>query len=46
MKNESKKTDAAKALEYLEQAWAYYEPEPVKPAKDAEPELFEYANAA
>ncbi|NOG07705.1 MULTISPECIES: hypothetical protein [unclassified Ruegeria] len=38
------KTDAKEALELLEQAWAYYVPEPVK--ADKEPELFEYANAA
>ena len=41
------KTKAAKALEALEQAWAYYTPEPAV-ATDAqrEPELFDYANAA
>ncbi len=39
-----RKTDAQDALELLEQAWAYYTPEPVK--VDKEPELFEYANAA
>lgn len=46
MQIESKKADAAKALEYLEQAWAYYEPRQDQPATDKEPELFEYANAA
>ncbi|WP_171641647.1 hypothetical protein [Ruegeria sp. HKCCD6157] len=39
-----RKTDAQNALELLEQAWAYYTPEPAK--SDKEPELFEYANAA
>ncbi|WP_299899122.1 hypothetical protein [uncultured Ruegeria sp.] len=38
------KTDAQEALYLLEQAWAYYTPEPAK--ADKEPELFEYANAA
>ncbi len=42
----SEKTDAAEALKLLEQAWAYYTPEPVYPASEHEPELFEYANAA
>lgn len=46
MSNETRKTDPAKALEHLEQAWAYYEPEQVLPATEKEPELFEYANAA
>lgn len=39
-----RKIDAKEALKLLEQAWAYYTPEPVK--ADKEPELFEYANAA
>lgn len=39
-----RKADAQDALELLEQAWAYYTPEPAK--ADKEPELFEYANAA
>ncbi|UUV06369.1 MULTISPECIES: hypothetical protein [Ruegeria] len=39
-----RKTDAQEALDLLEQAWAYYTPEPAK--ADKEPELFEYANAA
>ncbi|WP_172677882.1 hypothetical protein [Ruegeria sp. 6PALISEP08] len=38
------KVDAQEALKLLEQAWAYYTPEPVQ--ADKEPELFEYANAA
>lgn len=46
MSTENKKTDAAKALELLEQAWAYYTPEPKQPAFEDAPELFEYANAA
>ncbi len=48
MNTKTKKSveDAAKALELLEQAWAYYTPEPVVTAADHEPELFEYANAA
>ncbi|WP_170762286.1 hypothetical protein [Ruegeria lacuscaerulensis] len=41
------KTSAAEALALLEQAWAYYTPEPVSaPEAQREPELFEYANAA
>ncbi|WP_171052562.1 hypothetical protein [Ruegeria sediminis] len=40
------KVSAAEALKLLEQAWAYYTPEPVQPVSDREPELFEYANAA
>lgn len=39
-----RKIDAKQALDVLEQAWAYYTPEPVQ--ADKEPELFEYANAA
>ncbi len=46
MNMQNQKHDAAKALEFLEQAWAYYTPEPKVPAKDETPELFEYANAA
>ena len=46
-KNADSKSKAAEALAVLEQAWAYYAPEPVH-VDDAqhEPELFEYANAA
>ncbi len=44
--NSTAKTDAAEALKLLEQAWAYYTPEPSDHAEDKEPELFEYANAA
>ncbi|MBO9434232.1 hypothetical protein J7394_08450 [Ruegeria sp. R13_0] len=40
------KTDAKEALTLLEQAWAYYTPEPVGAEDQREPELFEYANAA
>ncbi|WP_170468964.1 hypothetical protein [Ruegeria profundi] len=40
------KTDAKEALTLLEQAWAYYTPEPVGAHDQREPELFEYANAA
>lgn len=46
MNTQTKKPEAANALEMLEQAWAYYTPEPICPAKDTAPELFEYANAA
>ncbi|GAA6159367.1 MULTISPECIES: hypothetical protein [Ruegeria] len=40
------KSNAAEALALLEQAWAYYMPEPTETAELREPELFEYANAA
>ncbi len=40
------KTDAKEALNLLEQAWAYYTPEPAVAEDQREPELFEYANAA
>ncbi len=40
------KTDAKEALTLLDQAWAYYTPEPVGAEDQREPELFEYANAA
>lgn len=44
--NDKSKTSAAEALELLEQAWAYYAPEPqVQPVQE-QPELFQYANAA
>ncbi|WP_193746520.1 hypothetical protein [Ruegeria sp. ANG-R] len=46
MDKQNTKSQAYKALELLEQAWAYYTPEPVIPARDETPELFEYANAA
>lgn len=46
MSTENKKTDAAEALELLQQAWAYYTPEPKHPVFEEEPALFEYANAA
>ncbi|NVO56537.1 hypothetical protein HW561_12135 [Rhodobacteraceae bacterium B1Z28] len=42
----NQKTGAEEALELLEQAWAYYTPEPLEPVTEREPELFEYANAA
>ncbi|WP_170789733.1 hypothetical protein [Ruegeria lacuscaerulensis] len=46
-KNPSEKqAAAAKALELLDQAWAYYMPEPNSTQEQHEPELFEYANAA
>ncbi|WP_162946776.1 hypothetical protein [Ruegeria sp. EL01] len=45
-KNHSPKCDADEALKLLEQAWAYYTPEPVLVDKQPEPRLFEYANAA
>ncbi|WP_200876125.1 hypothetical protein [Ruegeria halocynthiae] len=37
---------AEKALELLDQAWAYYTPESAQSEMQREPELFEYANAA
>lgn len=45
---DKKNTDkqAAEALKLLEQAWAYYQPEPLPSEATHEPELFEYANAA
>ena len=45
MQEQNSKTKAAEALEALEQAWAYYTPEPVV-AEAQEPKLFDYANAA
>ena len=45
-KENNTKTDAEKALEYLEEAWAYYTPVPAIVINNREPELFEYANAA
>ncbi|WP_170551604.1 hypothetical protein [Ruegeria atlantica] len=46
MQDQNSKTNAAEALELLEQAWAYYTPEPASVTEVHEPELFEYANAA
>ncbi|MES0826276.1 hypothetical protein [Ruegeria sp. SCP11] len=46
MQEQNSKTKAAEALELLEQAWAYYTPEPALASETHEPELFEYANAA
>ncbi|CUK00989.1 hypothetical protein RUE5091_02198 [Ruegeria denitrificans] len=46
MQDQNSKTNAAEALELLEQAWAYYTPEPAPLADAHEPELFEYASAA
>ena len=46
MSTDKNKIDAARALEALDQAWAYYQPEPKIPADMEEPELFDYANAA
>lgn len=43
---ENSKIDAAEALALLDQAWAYYTPEPVYQAAERESEWFEYANAA
>ena len=40
------KLTAKDALEMLEQAWAYYTPEPLLTDDLREPDLFEYANAA
>lgn len=40
------KVSAAKALELLEQAWAYYTPEPLTQPAQEQPDLFQYANAA
>lgn len=46
MHDQNSKTNAAEALELLDQAWAYYTPEPAPVTDVLEPELFEYANAA
>ncbi len=46
MDKKNTKSQADNALELMEQAWAYYMPEPVIPVKEDTPELFEYANAA
>ena len=40
------KTSPAEALELLNEAWAYYAPEPAVVEEQREPALFEYANAA
>jgi len=46
-KNPENKSKAAEALALLEQAWAYYTPEPApRTETEREPALFEYANAA
>ncbi len=45
-KPQTPKVTAKEALDLLEQAWAYYTPEPAPALKAREPELFEYANAA
>lgn len=42
----ARKVSAAEALILLEQAWTYYMPEPKSPAQEAQPDLFQYANAA
>ncbi|WP_170385840.1 hypothetical protein [Ruegeria atlantica] len=46
MQEQISETKSAEALEALEQAWAYYTPEPAVVPETHEPELFEYANAA
>ncbi|GGH38755.1 hypothetical protein SAMN05444007_11138 [Cribrihabitans marinus] len=45
MKLVKSKTAPAEALKLLDQAWAYYTPEPLPVAAET-PELFQYANAA
>ncbi len=45
-KTSSSQTSAKEALELLDQAWAYYMPEPVQAETKDEPRLFDYANAA
>ncbi|WP_171175838.1 hypothetical protein [Ruegeria sp. HKCCD8929] len=42
----TKDEKAAEALRLLEEAWAYYTPQPKPQAVAREPDLFEYANAA
>ncbi|MCL6282900.1 hypothetical protein M3P21_05080 [Ruegeria sp. 2012CJ41-6] len=38
---------AQEALDYLEEAWAYFCPVPVETkSEEQEPDLFQYANAA
>ncbi|WP_299080737.1 hypothetical protein [uncultured Ruegeria sp.] len=44
--NPKPKINAGEALKLLEQAWAYYTPEPMLADKQPESRLFEYANAA
>ena len=40
-------TSAQAALDYLEDAWAYFCPAPVETtSEEQEPDLFQYANAA
>ena len=39
-------TAALEALKALEQAWAYYEPEPLTVTYKDQPDLFEYHTAA
>ena len=43
---EKKNDKAGEAVRLLEQAWAYYTPEPLPAGTAQEPELFHYANAA
>ncbi|CAN0587173.1 unnamed protein product [Ectocarpus sp. 12 AP-2014] len=40
------KTPAQLALDALDQAWAYFAPEPVAQLDDQEPDLFQYHAAA
>ncbi len=44
--SQNSKLSAKDALALLEQAWAYYAPEPAPVDTQHEPDLFEYANAA
>ncbi|MEY8841343.1 hypothetical protein AB9K41_20130 [Cribrihabitans sp. XS_ASV171] len=39
-------TTPAEALKLLNEAWAYYRPEPCQVTEDRQPDLFQYANAA
>jgi len=41
-----RKLSAQEALEILDQAWAYYTPEPKPQPAQEQPDLFQYANAA
>ncbi|MFC3613035.1 hypothetical protein ACFORG_04620 [Lutimaribacter marinistellae] len=40
------RTTPADALKLLEDAWAYFQPEPAPVSGDEQPDLFQYANAA
>jgi predicted RNase H-like HicB family nuclease len=45
-KNTPARTSAEDALRILEEAWAYYTPEPTPRPAEQEPRLFQYYDAA